>query len=323
MKNLRRVLIVRNDRMGDLLMTLPAVQQIRQGFPGCRVTLLIRRELESLLNDHPSCDQILGWDPAQGQGWGAALRWAARFRNESFDAAVIFNPTRCFHIAAALAGIPIRIGYRRKWGFLLSHSIPDTKAGRSLHEAQYNLELLPLLGLTPSPPILDWPAQADAAEKTNRFFQEAGLAPSTSPVALHPWTSNTEKSWPSERFRDLAQRLAGARHPLILLGGPEESAGWELWKSGFPPSAVDWVGKLPLDLLPSVLRRCALLISNDSGPVHVAAAVGTRTLIVAPREHAAQLTRWKPLGSSHHILLSPSVEEVLLETQKALAACGS
>ncbi len=319
---LKNLLLIRNDRMGDFLMTLPAIHQIRQGFPSCRISLLIHRELIPLMAGHPDCDQLLEWNPEEPRGLGAARRWVIRFRKERFDAAVVFNPSKFFHGAVFLARIPVRIGYRRKWGFLLTGSIPDTKSERSLQEAEYNLELLPLLGLNPSSPILEWPAQPDAARRTEQFFQEEGAASSSPITALHPWTSNPDKSWSLEEFGGLARRLTEAGHPVVLLGGPREGSSRDRWRRQFPASVVDWVGRVPLDLLPAVLRRCSLLVSNDSGPVHVAAAVGTRSIVVAPRTHAQQLSRWKPLGSFHQILLSPSVEEVFEAALENLA-CAS
>ena len=93
---------------------------------------------------------------------------------------------------------------------------------------------------------------------------------------------------------------------MILIGEPPADIAWPP-----TPDRVDLCRRIPLRLLPEVLRLCGLLISNDSGPVHVAAAVGTPTLVVAPQGHAQQLERWRPLGSQHHILIAPQVADVV------------
>lgn len=306
--------------MGDLLMTLPAIGQVRRGLPGCRITLLIRRELQPLLNGHPDCDRTLGWDPREGQGWAAALRWGKILRRERFDGAVLFNPTKFFHLATFLAGIPHRIGYRRKWGFLLTGSIPDTKANRFLHESEYNLELLPLLGLYPSPPALEWPLQPNETNRAKQFLQNAGLPAGTVPVAIHPWASHP-RSWPLESFAVVVRGLRRAGHPVAILGGETEISAMTAWSGSLGSlELLNWVGRIPLALLPAVLRLCRVMLSNDSGPAHVAAAVGTPTVVVAPAGNDQHHRRWQPLGQGHTLLLGPSPEKVL---ETVLRRCES
>ena len=297
--------------MGDLLMSLPAVRQIRTAFPEAKVVLLIHQDLEPLLEDHPDMDQILRWNPAQGQGWRAMLRWGRALRRERFDCAVILNPTRLFHVAAWLAGIPVRAGYRRKWGFLLTRSIPDTKQSREGHEAEYNLELLPLLGIRPSGPILKLPVRPEKEIQARRLLESRGLRTMPRPVAIHPWTSNTAKSWPMDSFRQLARLLENSGVPVIIIGGEENQAAMRRWKTELPADTGDLVGEVPLGLLPALLKQCRALVSNDSGPVHVAAAVGTPAMVVAPRSHAPILNRWRPLGDPHKILISPEASQVM------------
>jgi len=295
--------------MGDLLMSLPAVRQIRAAFPKAKVALLIQQDLEPLLEGHPDLDQILRWDPGQGQGWGAMLRWGRALRRERFDCAVILNPTKLFHSAVWLAGIPIRAGYRRKWGFLLTRSIPDTKQTRERPEAEYNLELLPLLGLRPSGPVLKLPVRPEKEAEILRLLESRGLKTAPRPVAVHPWTSNTAKSWPMDSFQHLIRLLEGSGVPVIVIGGEENQTAMRKWKAALPEGTGDLVGQVPLGLLPALLKQCRALVSNDSGPVHVAAAVGTPVVVVSPRSHAPILNRWRPLGEPHKILLDPDAEQ--------------
>ncbi len=316
---LRRILMVRTDRMGDLLMTLPAVRCVREELPQAELTLLLQRGMRDLLEGHPDLDRILEWNPDEGKPWGASFRNAARLRPFRFDVAVVFNPTRLFHAAVFLAGIPVRIGYRRKWGQLLTHSIPDTKGDRNLREVEYNLELIRLLGLAGRSPELRLPPRPETDSEARRILQSWGLDGSRPIVALHPWTSNPSKAWPVESFGALSRRIAQRGAQPLLIGEPPPGPADD-WLSRFPPEAANLVGQVPLRALPGLLRRCSLLVSNDSGPVHVAAAVGTPTVVISPRGHGRQLQRWRPWGESHRLLLDPTVEEVL----SALALpCGS
>ncbi len=305
--------------MGDLLMSLPAVHAVRKSFPNAHIGLLIQKGLEPLFEQHPDADQILCWNPDEGQGLVSMLRWAARLRSNRYDAAAVLNPTKLFHGAIFLAGIPIRAGYRRKWGFLLNRSIADTKATRTLHESEYNLELARLIGADPSSPRMELPDRPEAHRQARQLFAAHHLSESSHPIAIHPWTSNPLKSWPMDSFGELANRLHAAGRPILIIGGPESRPPMDRWKGSLQPGILDLVGQTPLQILPAVLRQCALLISNDSGPVHVAAVVGTPTVVVAPKEHGKILNRWRPLGANHRILLSPTVEEVARNAQEQLA----
>jgi len=308
----RKILAIRNDRMGDLLMSLPAVHRIRQTFQKASLSLLLHKDLEPLLQEHPDIDQLLTWNPKEGKGWSGIFQWARRLKKERFDAVVIFNPTRLFHVATFFAGIPIRIGYRRKWGGLLTGSLPDTKASRGLREVDYNLELIGLLGIAPSSeePVLVLPRRENTEQEVDELLKRHGLWASNCLVAFHPWTSNPTKGWPLDSFQGVIRNLRTHGQPVLVIGGHEEQPVMERWRSSLPQGTVDLVGKVPLRALPALLSRCTVLVSNDSGPVHVAAAVGTPTIVVAPKTHAELLSRWRPLGKGHRILLSPSTDEV-------------
>ncbi len=294
--------------MGDLLLSLPVASAIRRALPSSEVTLLIREELRPLLEGHPDVHRLLTLDPTcSHQGLRSAFPLAGRLRPFRFDAALVLNPSKVLHLACFLAGIPVRIGYRRKWGFLLSRSIPDTKALRTLHEVDFNLELARLLGITADRREVVLPVKPALQAEAIRLLESCGVRPEGRPIAIHPWTSNPAKGWPMERFLETARRLREEGRDLLWIGEPDAAAP----EAGLPPGVVNLCRRIPLSLLPEVLRRCAVLISNDSGPVHIAAAVGTPTVVVAPREHARPLERWRPIGATHRILLAPEVRDVL------------
>ena len=314
---LRRILFVRTDRMGDLLMSLPAIHAVRRTFPETEIHLLIQKELIPLLEEHPDLDRLLPFEPKKSGGWGGIVRAASRLRRERFDAVIVMNPTRLFHAASFLAGIPLRIGYRRKLGFLLTRSLPDTKVSRNLHESQYNLELVRLLGIPVPEGTLRLPERPEAEAQARRLLAAHDCAAGQPLIAVHPWTSNPSKSWPLDSFWRAARSLGKGNRRLLLIG---QSQAGSASPSSLPSELVNLTGKTSLEVLPALLRRCAFLLSNDSGPVHVASAVGTPAIVVAPREHARQLERWKPLGTGHRILIDPTVEEVVAAAEGILQA---
>ncbi len=312
----RRILLVRTDRLGDVLMSLPVASAIRQGLPAARIWLLVRKELQPLLEGHPDFEQVLSLPETANEGWWASLHLARWLRSFRFDAALILNPTRFFHLTCFLAGIPLRIGYRRKWGILLNRAIPDTKHLRSLHETEYNLELAGLLGIQASRAAFTLPERAEARGQVLQLLRSEGVPEDAQPVAIHPWTSNPAKGWPLESFTEAARRLAGEGRTVLLIGDGVDPAPL----LQMPAGAFNLCNKTSLRMLAELLRLCSLLVTNDSGPAHVAAAVGTPTVVVAPREHGRQMQRWKPQGDSHRVLLSPTPDELLAAVRSSCAS---
>ncbi len=292
--------------MGDLLLSLPAVHAVRKHWPQTQIHLLIHQDWIPLLQGHPDVDQIHPWNPQETLGWGIG-RTALWLRRHRFDAILILNPSKLFHAASFLAGIRTRVGYRRKWGFLLTHSLHDTKAARNLHETEYNLELLGLLGIQGrATHRLFLPELADSRKQVQTLLAHHNLPNHVRPIALHPWTTNPGKGLPLHFFWSVARELGMSGHPIVLIGVPPV----ENRDMNPPPGLINLFNKTPLGLLPELLRHCSVLISNDSGPVHLAAAVGTPTVIVAPSSHDRQLQRWKPLGGHCTILLDPTPDQV-------------
>ena len=296
--------------MGDLLLTLPAVSALRRAFPRARISLMVKEALPPLIDGYPDADEVIPWPAGTGRGLGEAFRAARFLRKRRFDGIVLFNPTQAFHLGAFLSGIPVRVGYRRKMGFLLTHSIPDTKAARGLHESDYNLELVRRIGIDAAEVTLRLIVTDRAKEEARRLLESAGAGRGPFPLAVHPWTSNPDKGVGEPFFREVVRILSGEGTPLLIIGQPEES------KRRFVPAGkpspghvIDLTGNLPLGLLPAVLSGCSLLLSNDSGPAHVASAVGTPVLVAAPGSHRRQLTRWQPMGTGGQLLFDPTPEE--------------
>ena len=298
-------------------MSLPAIHAVRRAFPQAEIQLLLQKELVPLLEGHPDVDRLLSFEPQEGKGWLGILRMAQRLRRERFDAVIVLNPTKLFHTASFLAGVPLRAGYRRKFGRLLTRSLLDTKSSQNLHESQYNLELVHLLDIPVPEGTLWLPERSEAEAQARQLLAENGLSENQTLIAVHPWTSNPKKSWPVDSFWQVIHSLREGNHHLLLIG---RSPSGETRPESIPSGLTNLTDKTSLAVLPSLLRRCSVLLSNDSGPVHIAAAVGTPAVVVAPREHARQLERWRPLGAGHRILIAPTVEEAAQAVKETLQA---
>jgi lipopolysaccharide heptosyltransferase II len=301
----QRILVIRLDRIGDVVLSLPVVQALRTAFPSAHLAMVVPPVARELVATHPALDAVFVYDKAGEQReWWATWRFARTLRRERFDAAVILHPTRRAHWMARLAGIPRRIGYARKGAWLLTDRRPHEKRRGQRHEAEYALELLQPLGVTAalSRPLVVVDEETEAA--MGRLLDSLGRDPARPLVAFHPSASCASKRWAPERFAAVADALveqAGAQ--IVLIAGPDDAAHAERMRGAMRHPPIDLSGRLSTGELAAALSRCRALVSNDSGPVHVAAAVGTPVVAIFGRNEAGLgPRRWGPLGAGHAVL---------------------
>jgi len=301
---IKRILVIRTDRLGDLLLNVPAVRALKQRFPGARLTMLVQPHLTETVAGNPDVDAVISYDKGGVErGWRRTFGLVRRLRREQFDLVAILNPAKRSNIIVFLAGIPVRVGYDRKWGFLLTHRFPDLKQRGEKHEVEYNLDLVRMVGATTDDARLFMPCSPEDEAWVGRWLEERGGLSDEPLVAVHPGTSSRSKRWPLERFIAVVDRLEELGVRVVLIGGSEETAGATQLMAQARALPISAVGALTLRQLAALLRRCVVLVSNDSGPVHVAAAVGTPTVVVFGRTlPGVSARRWGPWGDGHTVV---------------------
>ena len=329
---LQKILFIRTDRLGDFLLNLPAIHVLKKSCPKAHLSVLLHPSLEDLFKDHPDIDEVIPFSPIlQGTHF---LKWFSFFwalKKKSYDLVLISNPHKYFHLFTFLMRISCRVGYRRKWGFLLTHTLPDVKSQSLKHEVEYNLDLVRLSGakLTDDHAIQNdaIPLSAQDELSFETVAQQKGLNLKKSWIVINPTTTASFKQWPISHFIELIQKLSQIGHPrksgdpaqLVLIGGPVEST---LIKKELlpylPPSVFDLSGMLNLKQLAVLLKRAALLISNDSGPVHMAAAFHTKTVVLFGKHvQGSNPKRWGPWDpknkTSHTIIQRDTITDIKVQ----------
>ncbi|MFC1699100.1 lipopolysaccharide heptosyltransferase II [Candidatus Omnitrophota bacterium] len=301
--SIHKILVIRTDRMGDVLLNIPAIRALKQSF-SASIVALVNPDLKELLSGSPEIDQILSF---RQEGWNKSplsrLRLLWQIRKMKFDLAVILNPAKRFHILTYLAGIPRRLGYDRKWGFLLTHKIKDSKSLGQRHEVEYNLDLARSIGADTQDKSISLKVEQQDREWVEGLLSKQGVVNGEEIVALHPHSSNPAKCWPRENFVILCDQLQEQGLKVAIIGGVEQrKAARKLAAlAKYPP--INLSGKLSLKQLVAFFQRSSLLVSNDSGPVHVAAAAGAPTVVIFGRNlPGVSPRRWGPWGSGHIIL---------------------
>ena len=305
MRPIETILFIRTDRLGDTLMNLPAVHRLRQGYPKSWITWMCARSVAPILQGHPDVDEIYPIDPGRFQS-EASYRQKVRseMRAARFDAAVVANADKHLHWMVFSAGIPIRVGWRRKWAVLLNRTLRDDKADAMRHETRSNLALAGLLTGAAWDGRWDLPVSDAPRERVSaRLARDVG--PNEPVVLMHPGSSRADKCWPPDRFAELSQRIASKmRMRSILIGSAEaEPAARRIRESA--PSVIDWVGATDLAELSALLSHPSvrLLVSADSGPVHVAWLHRKPVVaLYAANVVGSDPARWGPVGSGHVVI---------------------
>lgn len=305
--NFHNILIVRTDRIGDVVLTTPAIKALRRAYPGARISILVTPSTYDLVNGNPYVDEILV-DDRQGRHKGlfGFVRLVGDIRRKRFDLAIIFHTKRRYNSACYAAGIPCRLGYKNnKFGFLLNHPLKDTRHLGEKHEARYCLEVLKAVGIEAHDLDVFVPSQKKAEEWAEQWLRENDLR-SDEIIVIHPGASDMSKCWPSANFARLMDRLSERYALKIVLIGSTQTvpvAAEILKQTRLASKFLDLTGKTSLGETVSLLRRARLLISNDSGPVHVAAGVGTYVISFFLRNlPGINAERWQPLGPKSFVL---------------------
>ena len=303
----RRVLAVRLDAMGDVVMTGPAIRALAasrgapqgaglntRGAPqgagsdkGRTVTVLTSPGGAQAARLLPGVDDVICYEApwtkaSQPRPGSAALAMAARLRERCFDAAVIFTVYSQSPLPAALlchlADIPLRLAHCRENPYqLLTDWLPEREPGAlRRHEVRRQLDLVASLGCAVDDERLRLRIPETASRRVAALLADLGPGPV---VAVHPGASAPSRRWPAERFAALSRRLSGTGGcRIVFTGSAGERDLVESIRSAMGAPSCSHAGSLDLAGLAALLSRCDLLVANNTGPVHVAAAVGTPVL---------------------------------------------
>lgn len=283
-----RILIRATNWVGDAIMALPALRAVRGRFPDAEVSILARPYVTDIYRDQQICEHLINYDP-QGihAGFSGRERLATELRARRFEVALLLQ--NAFDAAWLVwrAGIPKRIGYARDGrSFLLTNAVPVPAPGEiPPHEKFYYLELLRRAGWLDSLPDVSFIAMCVPDEKKLRaaeFLVRSGARPNAVRIAIGASASyGSAKCWPPSRFAEVANRLqAQGDADVILFGTPSETAVSNAIAAELRRAPIDLTGKTAIADLPALLSQCHLFIGNDSGAMHVAAAVGLPVVAV-------------------------------------------
>jgi len=305
-QTLRNILVIRTDRLGDVILTLPVCSTLRRALPGARIAMLVRNYVRPVIAGNRFVDDVVWEDDLHG-----SRRPFHEVRNEirekRFDAVVVVRPTLRNALLAASAHVPMRVGTGYRWySGLFTNRVYEHRKTAQRHELEFNLNLLSPLGVTAdlsSPPQYGITVTEKARSDIRSILKSYGVVDQHRIVVLHPASGGSAREWAPDRFREVGLRLAkldGVR--VVVTGMPTEERTLRRVLERSCPPFLSLVGRLALGSLAALLERASLFIANSTGPLHLANALGTPVIGLYPPIRPMSAARWGPYGGTSVVL---------------------
>jgi heptosyltransferase I len=325
-----RIALVKLSALGDVVHALPVAATLKAARPHARLAWIVERREAAVLRDHPAVDEVI---VADTRGWRRARRpaavWAAaaeirtlrrRLAGWRFDVALDLQALMKSGLVLAACGAPLRVGFAAGWGreplhaLFVNRRVQPPAAAR--HVVEQYLALLAPLGIGERRLEFRLPATPAVEARMEEWLATAGLKPHRRLVVLNPGAGRADKRWPVEHFATLARGVAheAEGHVLVTWGPGEEGSARAIVEAA--PGAV-LAPATDLDALLALLRRASVVVAADTGPLHMAAALGTPCVGLYGPTTAA---RNGPYGAGHRTLASPDGTMAALAPAPVLAA---
>ena len=314
---IKNILCIRLDNMGDLLMSSPAINALKDTFR-CRITVLTSSMGANIARHIPGIDEVIvadvPWVKSHlNEGLADYFQLVDSLRRLSFDAAVIFsvfsqNPMPSIMLAY-LAGIPLRLAYCRENPYhLLTHWLPDKEPYQFIrHQVERDLELVKFIGAATQFTDLRLSVPNHAYSKMLEKIKNAGLNTARPWIVVHPGASEEKRVYPRERFNIILKKIIEASDVQILLTGMhKEKVLTEHLRSGIAERSISVAGLLTLEEFTALIDISPVVLSVNTGTVHIAAALQTPVVVL----YALSNPQHTPWNVASHVFTFPVMEEL-------------
>ncbi len=286
-----RILVIRPDRIGDVVLSTPVLASLRAARPGWKIAMLVRPMAAPLLEGHPAIDELLALNTDDKPSWGNTAPLADTLRFKKFDAALHLYSDFWISLAVWRAGVPIRIGPASKLARIFYNTaLPQRRSRGEKHEADYNLDLLAPLGIPPlrKSMLPVWPDAIGAAS--------ALLDPSRKNIGVFPGMGGSARNWKPQQYARLIDILSAEGHNVILMGGAADARAVDAVAAASATAPKRFAGT-NLKELAAFIHRLDVFAAPSTGPLHIAGAVGTPAVGIYCPIRVCLPRRWGPIGT--------------------------
>lgn len=304
----KNILIVRTDRIGDLILTLPLAGLIKKQNPNSKVSFLVREYTKNLVSHHPHIDEVLVLKELDGNV--RLFDNIKLIKQKKFDSCIVVYPRFRISLIVFFSGIKNRIGTGYRWySFLFNQKVYEHRKNAEHHELEYNVNLLEKLGikinLNESNVSYDLKTDDNAMQNVIKTLIDEKIDLQKQIIIVHPGSGGSSMDLPINKFTWLVNKLDSDNYQIILTGSKNEIELCEKIKSS--NKVKNLAGKFNLDELTALISKSSMFISNSTGPIHIAAALGKYTVGFYPKIVSCSKERWSPY-TNKKLVYEPQVD---------------
>lgn len=328
-ESVKRILLRGTNWIGDAVMTLPALSAIRKTYPGAKLSVLVKPWVADIYGLCPHADEVIIYErPGRHERVGGILRLAKELKAANFQIAICLQNAIEAAIIARLAGIPVRAGYNSDGrGFLLTHAVQRTNAIKKMRQTEYYLAMVKSLGCKEGETGPYLRLSSEDGIVAEKLLSRYGIGNRGPLIGMAPGaTYGPAKRWFPERFSALADRLKEEfQAEVILFGSDADRETTKKVQQASHYTFVDLAGETNLRTAVSLMYRCDLFVSNDSGLMHVAGAIDVPTIAVFGSTNPSATA---PLGEKSVIIYkgvdcSPCLKETCPKDFRCMEMIGT
>jgi len=310
LKSNAKILLIRTDRLGDVILSTPVATAIKQALPNSRIAFLARRYTRDLLERHPDIDEVLAEEDLENGKAAIDI-----LRRKKFDASIALHPDAKWAWQTYRTGIPVRIGTAyRAFSVFYTYRVFEHRKHTNRHEVEHNLNLLKPLGISPGKVTFRFDLPDPVLEKTRALLKQKGWNSAAPLIVLHPGSGGSAVDWPAVSFGQLAKELRDRNLAVAVTGVASERDLIDYVVRTAQTELLRLDNELNLLELAAVLQQASVVVANSTGPLHLAVAMGTEVVGLYCPVPPCHPERWGPYGRP---------DSVLVPQQVSCKTCGS
>ncbi len=291
----KNILIVRTDRIGDVVLTLPLAGIIKKQYHDCRVSFLVRDYTKSIVSNHPFIDEVIVLKESDGNpNLSDNLKL---IKQKKFDTCIVVRPNFNIALILFLSRIKNRIGTGYRWySFLFNQKVYEHRKNAERHELEYNVNLLVKINIKnhvdESNVKYDLTVDKRALQNVIKILADEKIVLQTQLIIVHPGSGGSSIDLPVKKFTELIKKLDDDNYQIVLTGSKNEIELCEIIKAN--SKAKNLSGRFSLSEMIALISKTSIFISNSTGPIHIAAALGKFTIGFYPKIISCSKERWSP-----------------------------
>ena len=305
----KNLLIVRTDRIGDVILSLPLAGIVKNHYPDCKVTFLVRQYTKELVENHPYIDNILTLKENDGKVF--IRENVKEIKKYNFDSSIIVYPTFATSLIIFLAGIKRRIGTGYRWySVLFNEKVYEHRKYAEMHELEFNVNLLKKFDIkeeiTRANVKFDLQINTESNKRVKKELEKNNIDYSKTIIIFHPGSLGSSVDLPIEKFKELIQLVNDkAGFQIILTGSSNERELCD--RLVLNERIKNLAGKFSLSEMISLINLADIFVSNSTGPIHISGALNKYTIGFYPKILACSAKRWGPY-TEKSLVFSPEID---------------